>query len=191
MAGEGSGAYGRSLRGTFIFEALLWWTLMDWGRLFSKHLCGGLWWTGASLFGASLWWTPVDWELLFEALLWWTLVDWGLPFRSPRVVFMTNWHQDKADAGGLGSPLSKPSCGIYAQLASRQGGRWWAGESLCQASPWWAGEALFEAPPWWTLVDSGGLWWTLVDSGGLGWAPFSKAPLWWTRWTRIVPFGSI
>jgi hypothetical protein len=173
MAGEGSGAYGRSLRGTFIFEALLWWTLMDWGRLFSKHLCGGLWWTGASLFGASLWWTPVDWELLFEALLWWTLVAWGLPFLSPPVVFMTNWHQQKVDAGGVGSSLSKPSCGIYAQLASRQGGRWWTGESLCQASPWWAGEALFEAPPWWTLVDSGGLWWTLVGSVGL---PFLSPP---------------
>ena len=140
---------------------LLWWTLMDWGRLFSKPLCGGLWWTGASLFGASLWWTPVDWELLFEALLWWTLVDWGLPFLSPPVVFMTNWHQDKADAGGLGSPLSKPSCGIYAQLASRQGGRWWAGESLCQASPWW------------TLLDSVGLCWTLLDSVGL---PFLSPP---------------
>ena len=134
---------------------------MDGGHLFSKLPCGGLWWTGASLFGASLWWTPVDWELLFEALLWWTLVDWELPFLSPPVVFMTNWHQDKADAGGLGSPLSEPSCGIYAQLASRQGGRWWAGESLCQASPWW------------TLLDSVGLCWTLLDSVGL---PFLSPP---------------
>ena len=170
MAGEGSGAYGRSLRGTFIFEALLWWTpVVD---------SDGL---GTLIFQAPLWWTLVDWGIPFRSL---PVVDsgrLGAPFRSSPVVFMTNWHQQKVDAGGVGSSLSKPSCGIYAQLASRQGGRWWTGESLCQASPWWAGEALFEAPPWWTLVDS----------GGLGWAPFSKPPLWWTRWTRIVPFGSI
>ena len=98
--------------GTSIFEALLWWTLMDWGRLFSKPPCGGLWWTGASL---------------FEALLWWTLVDWGLPFLSPPVVFMTNWHQHKVDAGGLGSPCAKPPRGGLAKPFSKppRGGLCW------------------------------------------------------------------
>ena len=136
---------------------------------------------GTLIFQAPLWWTLVDWGIPFRSL---PVVDsggLGAPFRSSPVVFMTNWHQQKVDAGGVGSSLSKPSCGIYAQLASRQGGRWWTGESLCQASPWWAGEALFEAPPWWTLLDSVGLCWT----------PFSKPPLYKCCWTRIVPLGSI
>ena len=119
---------------------------MDWGRLFSKPLCGGLWWTGASLFGASLWWTPVDWELLFEALLWWTLVDWGLPFRSPRVVFMTNWHQDKPDAGGLGVPFLSPPVVFMPNWHQHKVDAGILG-SPCAEPPrrglWWAGEALF------------------------------------------------
>lgn len=113
--------------GTSIFEALLWWTLMDWGRLFSKPPCGGLWWTGASL---------------FEALLWWTLVNWGFPLLSPPVVFMTNWHQHKVDAGGLGSPCAKPPRGGLAKPFSKppRGG-------LC-----------------WILLDSVGLYWTLESN---------------------------
>ena len=116
---------------------------------------------GTLIFQAPLWWTLVDWGIPFRSL---PVVDsggLGAPFRSSPVVFMTNWHQQKVDAGGVGSSLSKPSCGIYAQLASRQGGRWWTGESLCQASPWW------------TLLDSVGLCCTLLDSVGF---PFLSPP---------------
>ena len=73
--------------------------------------------------------------LIFQAPLWWTLVDWGIPFRSLPVVDSGGLgapfrSPPVVGAGGLGTPLFKPSCGIYDQLASRQGGRWWTGESL-------------------------------------------------------------
>ena len=71
--------------------------------------------------------------LIFQAPLWWTLVDWGIPFRSLPVVDSGGLgapfrSPPVVDAGGLGTPLSKPSCGIYDQLASTEGGRWWSGE---------------------------------------------------------------